>query len=83
MGVILMAIQIFISCKYKLEVKTMKRVYQIICAIVLICLSSSINAQLISLKTVPLATGEQFLTFPSQNDYEVTKLQHYNSPSVV
>ncbi|NIA31555.1 MAG: hypothetical protein GWP06_16815, partial [Actinobacteria bacterium] len=26
-----------------------------------------INAQLISIKTVPVATGDQFLTFPSQN----------------
>lgn len=35
--------------------------------ILLVALSSPIQAQLISIKTVPVATGDQFLLFPSRN----------------
>ena len=35
--------------------------------LLLLLLGNSISAQLISLKTVPVATGDQFLIFPSQN----------------
>jgi hypothetical protein len=45
----------------------MRRTFQIIWLISIIVLPYHITAQLISVKTVPLATGEQFHVFPSQN----------------
>jgi hypothetical protein len=35
--------------------------------VLLLCTASSVFGQLISLKTVPIATGDQFMIFPSQN----------------
>jgi hypothetical protein len=45
----------------------MSRTFLIIWLIFLIIVPCHIGAQLISVKTVPLATGEQFHVFPSQN----------------
>ncbi|NQT64506.1 MAG: hypothetical protein HQ556_16205 [Candidatus Marinimicrobia bacterium] len=36
-------------------------------SLLIILLVNSVSAQLISLKTIPVATGDQFLIFPSQN----------------
>jgi len=49
------------------EIKTMSRTSLIIWLIFLIIVPCHIGAQLISVKTVPLASGEQFHVFPSQN----------------